>query len=192
MGYEDELDRQPCKPATQVWFELVAGPLALVLGEPVNGQLDAAVLPDEQIAGDERAVRLEVEERLDPVAALDDLGTHSGREQSFLLGTPELRVVAVEQGRDAALVPVHRQEHVQRPVRALDVAVEGRPEARFLVRRDDRIDDHDGVGQLGVHRRNLRAQALGVIPLGMRRRPAPQPRPQLLHLHSRENLASRR
>ena len=74
----------------------------------------------------------------------------------------------------------------------LDVAVERRPETLVLVGRDERVDDHNRVGELRVHRSDLRAPVLCVLPLGMGRRPAPQPRPQLLHLHAGENLSLRR
>src|SRR4051794_17804675 len=132
---------------------------------------------------------LEEEQRLDPVAALDCLGADAFRELAVLLRPPELRVVAVEHRRDAALVPVHGQEDVQRPPGAFDVAVERRPERVFLVLRDERVDDYDGVLELRVHRCDVGAPVLGVIPLGMRAGPAPQAWAELLHFHP-ENLTA--
>ena len=59
-----------------------------------------------------------------------------------------------------------------------------RPEPFLFVVRDEGIDDDQRIRELCVDGADLGAPLLGVIPLGMRRRPAPQPRPELLDLHA--------
>ena len=112
-------------------------------------------------------MRFEKEQRLDPIAALNDLGMHACRERSLLLGPPQCRVVAVEHRRHAALMPMNGQEDVERTARAFDVAVERRPEPFFLVRRNERIHDDRCLGEFGIDGSDLGTPGLRVVPLGM-------------------------
>jgi len=128
-------------------------------------------------------VGLEEEERLDPVAAFDELGADARWQRPLVLWTPELGVVTVEHRRNAALVPVHGQQHVERTPGALHVAIERGPEPLLVLCGDERIDDHHRVGQLRIDRADLRPPVLGVIPLRVLTRPPPEARPQLVHVH---------
>ena len=80
-------------------------------------------------------------------------------------------------------MPMHGEEHVQRPAGALDVAVERLPEALLFVLGNKRVDDDDRLLELRVDGRDLRPPVLGVVPLGVHSRPPPQPRAQLLYVH---------
>src|SRR5207247_5912692 len=77
------VDRQLLEPAPEVGLQLGLGPLAFVLREPVDGELDAPVASDQQVPGDERAVLLEEEEHLNPIAALHRLAPHAPRQPAL-------------------------------------------------------------------------------------------------------------
>src|SRR5438128_940181 len=81
---EDEVDRKLVETLAELRLERRLRPLLLPLREPADGQSDAAVLPDQEIPGNERALGFEIEERLGPVAAAYDLGLHSTRELASL------------------------------------------------------------------------------------------------------------
>ena len=79
-------------------------------------------------------------------------------------------------------MPRVREHDRHRQADALDVTVERLEEALLLPARHERIDQADGVRRLeigGAH--------LALVPLGVPRRPAPEPGLQLLHVHDAEN-----
>ena len=77
-------------------------------------------------------------------------------------------------------MPRVRQHDPHRRPEPRDVAIERLEEALLVVARHERIDEHDGAGHLGVCGAHL-----ALVPLGMPRRPAPEPRPKLLHVHQK-------
>src|SRR5947208_3275317 len=142
---DDELDRKLTETCAEFGPERAHGPFLLGFREPGHRQLDAPVCSDQEVSGDERAMRLEVEERLDPVAAVHDLGPHTAGKLASLLRSPERCVIAIEDGCNAPLVPVNGQEHLDGTRHSLDVAVERRPEKLVLVGRHDRVDDDQRI-----------------------------------------------
>jgi hypothetical protein len=91
---------------------------------------------------------------------------------------PVVRPVALAQDRRAALVPRRGEEDRNRKAEPLDVAIEIGEERLLLAGRQQRIDQHDGVGRLVVDATDLgrhkRAPVGPVRRVRMRRRPAPQ------------------
>src|SRR3954452_22137666 len=61
VRHEHDLDRQSAEALEQARLQLLLRPLTLRLREPRNRQLDSAVLRDQQVARDERAVVLQIE-----------------------------------------------------------------------------------------------------------------------------------
>jgi len=84
-----------------------------------------------------------------------------------------------------ALVPSAGQENRHRTAHALHVAVERRKEPLPVVRRrrNQRVDEHDGVVRLPVDAADVAVPVRAVPPVRVRRRPAPEPVVDPLHLH---------
>jgi hypothetical protein len=111
------------------------------------------------------------------------LSFDAGRER-IALGVREARSGIVRHDLvDAALVPVHRAQDDDGAVGPFDVAVEGRPEAVLLAGRNERVDEDDGVGALVIDTSDVARPALVAVPVGMRRRPAPETVTDLLDFH---------
>ena len=77
-------------------------------------------------------------------------------------------------------MPRVRQHDRDRKPEPRDVAVERLEEPLLLPVRHERIDETHVLRGLDVGGRHL-----ALVPLGMPRRPAPEPRPQLLHVHQK-------
>ena len=129
---------------------------------------------------------------LDPeeclVGALDGECLDACGERLIRLGRPHLRSrVARQDVVDTALVPVHRPKDDDRPARALDVAVKSLPEALSFIRWNEWVDQYDSVSALVVETADVALPAGGAAlvrrPIRMQRRPAPEPRRNLLYLH---------
>ena len=184
VRHEDELDRKHAETFPQLRLELCSAHSCSPFGNQLTGNSTPPSTPTRRSPATSARCGSRKNSASTQSAPFDDLGVHSGRQLAFLLGSPQCRLVAIEHGCDAALVPVDGQQHVDRQAEPFDVTVERRPEPLVLVRRNERVDHDEGVRKLRIHGADLGAPMLRMVPLGMRRGPAPQPGPQLLNFHS--------
>ena len=137
---------------------------------------------DERVAGEEDAVRRRED---DEVLRLHPAGIGLEPARQTFARDVNRGAVTRRDARRATAVPRIRQDDRHRQVEPPDIAIERAVEAVLLVARHERVDEHDGAGRLEVRRTDL-----ALVPLGMPRRPAPEPRSQLLHVHRRRAYAS--
>ena len=155
--------------APPVAEEHVAGNEGGVLGDPEH-DLGRPCGPTgleptgERIAGTE-GVRYEAGSSRD--------GRAAGR------GRPHTGAVPLDHGGGAACVPEHAHENVDRLLAgALHVAVERFPEARSVLRRDERVDEYHAVSGLDVDAADV------LLPLLVVPGPAPEAGGDLEHVHA--------
>ena len=104
---------------------------------------------------------------------------------------PHGRVVARHDRLGASRVPRGGQHHDHRPADALDITVEGAPEALLVLGRHERVDEDDRVRSLVVHATDLLLPAVALgRPGRMKAGPPPETGSDLLHAHARRALAS--
>ena len=132
------------------------------------------VRADQHVAGDQRRVLRQPPERL--VDLGHDERLDAGRS---LVG----RGVALDQLGDAALVPRDGEQDRDGQAAPLDVAVE-RLEEPLPLLRHERVDQDGGLRRLVVDTADLSLPVVAVLPVGMRRRPAPETRDDLGDVHA--------